>query len=135
MNRAVVIYAYDGRWAWELQAAALLKAVGWDFRLADGLVLFLCTVTDFLAKEKARGVEFCMRVGLSEQVFSLFGELWIGSRGVTGRRHKELGLVGPVVSQRMFLLGHLRRRSVGIGNWGRRRCLRPYGGICVLQAC
>jgi len=29
----------DGHW--ELQAAALLKAVWWDFRLADGLVLFV----------------------------------------------------------------------------------------------
>ena len=23
---------------------------------------------------------------------------------------------------------------MGIRNWGRQRCLRPYGGICVLQA-
>jgi len=39
----------------ELQAAALLKAVWWDFRLADGLVLFVfCMVTDFSAGEKAR---------------------------------------------------------------------------------
>jgi len=26
-------------WHWELRAAALLKAVWWDFRLADGLVI------------------------------------------------------------------------------------------------
>ena len=45
--------------------------------------LFLCTVMDFSAMEKARGVKFCMRVGLlSGQVFSPFGEL--GCRGVTG---------------------------------------------------
>ena len=37
---------------WELQEAALLKAVWWDFRLADGLVV--CTVTYFPAAEKAR---------------------------------------------------------------------------------
>jgi len=29
----------DGHW--ELQAAALLKAIWWDFRLADGLVAIL----------------------------------------------------------------------------------------------
>jgi len=29
---------------------------------------------------------------------------------------------------------HLRRGFVGIRNWGRRCCIRPYGGICVLQA-
>ena len=28
------------------------------------IYLFLCTVTDFSAAEKARGVKFCMRVGL-----------------------------------------------------------------------
>ena len=28
---------------WELQTAALLKAVWWDFRLADGLVYILST--------------------------------------------------------------------------------------------
>jgi len=36
--------------------------------------LFLCTVTDFPAAEKARGVKFCTRVGLlPRQVFSPFG--------------------------------------------------------------
>jgi len=46
-------------------------------------LFFVCTVTDFSAVEKARGVKFCMRVGLlSGQVFSLLVK--IGSRGVTG---------------------------------------------------
>jgi len=38
---------------------------------------------DFSAAEKARGVKFCMRVGLlSGQVFSPFGEDWpAGSHG------------------------------------------------------
>jgi len=37
--------------------------------------LFVCTVTDLSAAEKARGVKFCMRVGLLPgQVFSPFGE-------------------------------------------------------------
>jgi len=45
--------------------------------------LFFCTVTDFSAAERDRGVKFCMRVGLlSGQVFSPFGELWLA--GVTG---------------------------------------------------
>ena len=44
---------------------------------------FVCMVTDFSAAEKARGVKFCMRVGLlSGQVFSPFGEDWLaGSHG------------------------------------------------------
>jgi len=47
------------------------------------VILFVCTVTDFSATEKDRGVKFCMRVGLlSRQVFSPFGELWLaGSHG------------------------------------------------------
>jgi len=45
--------------------------------------LFVCTVTDFSVAEKARGVKFCMHVGLLfGQVFSLFGEDWLaGSHG------------------------------------------------------
>ena len=45
-----------------------------------------CTVTDFSAAEKARGVKFCMSVGLlSGQVFSPFGEHWLaGSHGGGG---------------------------------------------------
>jgi len=35
-------------------------------------------VTDFSAAEKARGVKFCMLIGLLPgQVFSPFGELWL----------------------------------------------------------
>jgi len=44
--------------------------------------LFVCTVTDFSAAEKVRGVKFCMRVGLqSGQVFSPLVNF--RSRGVT----------------------------------------------------
>ena len=55
----------------------------------EGYLLFLlvfCTVTDFSAAEKARGVKFCTRVGLlSGQVFSPFGEHWLaGSHGGGG---------------------------------------------------
>jgi len=64
----------------ELGAAALLKAIWWDLRLASLLTplfcLFLCTVTDFSTAEKDRGMKFCMRIGLlSGQVFSPFGEV------------------------------------------------------------
>ena len=47
------------------------------------LFFFVCTVTVFSAAEKARGVKFCMHVGLlSEQVFSPFSEDWLaGSHG------------------------------------------------------
>jgi len=44
---------------------------------------FVCMVMDFSAVAKARGVKFCMRVGLlSGQVF--FTLVKIGLRGVTG---------------------------------------------------
>ena len=47
------------------------------------LFCFFCTVTDFSAAEKARGVKFCMLVGLlSGHVFSPLVK--IGSRGITG---------------------------------------------------
>jgi len=58
---------------------------------ADALVLFVCflyghTVTDFSVAGKARGMKFCMRVGLlSGQVFSPFGKLLLtGSHGGCG---------------------------------------------------
>ena len=62
----------------ELGAAASRKAVWWDLRLASLLthlfLFFFCTVTDFSAAGKARGVKFFMHVGLlSIQVFSHFG--------------------------------------------------------------
>jgi len=51
--------------------------------------LFLCTVTDFLAAERARGVKVCVRVGLlSGQVFSPFGEDMAREES-QGWRHKS----------------------------------------------
>ena len=45
MPLSSMLTTVDGRW--ELQAAALLKAVWWDFRLADGLVMVaLCNRAD-----------------------------------------------------------------------------------------
>jgi len=40
MPLSSMLTTVDGHW--ELQAAALLKAVWWGFRLADGLVCALC---------------------------------------------------------------------------------------------
>jgi len=53
-------------------------------------VLFVCTVADFSAVEKARGVKLCTGVSLlSGQVFSPFGEDWFagshGGGGITSR--------------------------------------------------
>jgi len=47
--------------------------------------------------------------------------------GLRGRRHyfRDEWPAGSTVSE----------HGMGIRNWERRRCLRPYGGICVLQAC
>jgi len=55
-----------------------------------------------------------------------FGEHWLaGSHGGGGTTSGVNGSGGTTASV----------HGMGIGNWGRRRCLRPYGGICVLQAC
>jgi len=48
------------------------------FSLLCVCLFFVCTVTDFSAAEKDRGMKFCMHVQLlSRQVFSQFGELWL----------------------------------------------------------
>ena len=53
------------------------------------LCSFVCTVPDFSAAEKDRGVKFCTRIRLlSEQVFSHFGKLWLTwshGGGITSR--------------------------------------------------
>jgi len=74
-----------------------------------------------------RGIKFCMRGGLlSGQVFSPFGEYWLaGTHGGGDISSGMNGSGGTTASE----------HGMGIVNWGRRRCLRPYGGICVLQAC
>jgi len=51
---------------------------------ADALVLFVffCTVMDLSVMETVRGVKFCVRVLLSGQALSHFGEVWLaGSHG------------------------------------------------------
>jgi len=84
-------------------------------------------VTDFSAAEKARGVKFCTRVGLlSGQVFSPFGEHWLaGSHGG--------GSIASMIND--SVRSTASEHGMGIRNWRRRRCLRLYGWICVLQAC
>jgi len=89
------------------------------------LSFFVYAVTDFSAAVKARAVKFCMRVGL------LSGQVNIGSRGVTGAALFD----GMYAATDATLRGLMVGGSVGIGNCGRRRCLRPYGEVCVLQAC
>jgi len=56
-----------------------------------------CTVTDFSAAEKDRGMIFCTRVRLLfGQVFSHFGELWLaGSHGggiISGMSYIEIAV-------------------------------------------
>jgi len=97
---------------------------------------------DFSAAEKARGVKFCMHVGLlSGQVFSPLGEDWLaGSHrggGITSHIMRccyeiLFRWVMPIPRHKYW---SQRQRWVGIRNWWRRRPLRPYGGVCVLQAC
>jgi len=90
-------------------------------------VCVFCTLTGFSVAKNDRGVKFCSRVGLlSGQVFSPFGEHWLalshGGGGITSGMNGSGGRSATV-------------HGMGIGKLGRRRCLRPYGGVCVLQAC
>jgi len=92
--------------------------------------------------EKVTGMKFCMSVGLlSGQVFSHFG----GQRSRSpGTKNAQLVLPrsGGMTNSKsrratagecdISAAGEARH---GIRNWGRRRRLRPCGGICVLQAC
>jgi len=64
--------------------------------------------------------------------FSYFGELWLaGSHGGGITSGMSICNVHPGASVQQ----QRAAAAVDIRNWGRRRCLRPYGGICVLQAC
>jgi len=70
------------------------------------LFFFLCTVPDFSAVEKDRGVKLCMLVRLlSGQVFSRFVERWLTwSNG------------GDITSEMSYIRS--RCRAVGIGDSG-----------------
>ena len=73
--------------------------------------LSFCTVTDFSAAEKDRGVKFCTRVGLlSGQVFSRFGELSLAGSHGGGITSGMNGSGGSTASE----------HGMGIQNWGRR---------------
>jgi len=133
--------------AWHLVVGHLCSAgrpSGWA--LAHILVLFVfvcffclhCIRLQISQRWTKIRREFSVCVGLlSGHVFSPFGELWLAGSHGGGAITSECAIRTrrAVVTQRVLMGGHLQRRSVGIGNWGRRRCLRPYGGICVLQAC
>jgi len=89
--------------------------------------LFLVRLRIFQWRKKIGGMKFCMHVGiLSGQVFSTFGELWS-----TGNHGGGSITSGMNVSYGSTASEH----GMGIRNWGRRHCLRPFGRICALQAC
>jgi len=95
--------------------------------------LFFCTVTDFSAAEKGRGVKFACVFGriaaLSGQVFSHFGELWLAwshGGGITS------GMICMEIAVGQSELGAVAWWAFGTEA---RHSVRPYGGICVLQAC
>jgi len=80
---------------------------------------------DFSAAEKARDVQFCIRVGLlSGQVFSHFGELWLAwSHG------------GGITSEMSYIeiaVGQSELGAVAWWNWGRRR---RAGGVVGFASC
>jgi len=77
-------------------------------------------------------MKFCVRVGLlSGQVFCPFGEDWLaGSHGGGGinsgiNYHPDINGKAECVNAQCGSVGQLQL--------GWRRCLRPYGGISVLQ--
>jgi len=86
-------------------------------------LFFVCTVTDFSAAEKDRGVKFCVRVRLLPgQVFSHLVNF--GSRGVTvGHYFRDVRIDALVMRRLPARLGG--QSELG----GRRRRVRPYGGI------
>jgi len=102
------------------------------------LFVIVCTVrpTNFSAAEKDSGVKLCTLVRLLSGMSSFhFGELWLaGSHG---------GALLPVctgATRRLpARLGEQSELSAvarcGSRNWGRRRRVRPYDGICILQVC
>ena len=103
-------------------------------------LFFVCTATDFLAAEKIKAWNFA-------HMFDYYPR-WaapisvnFGSWGVTAAALLP-GCMRPLTDDRRWLPARLGGDSElgamarwGSQNWGQRRWLRPYGGICVLQAC
>jgi len=88
--------------------------------------LFVCTVTDFSTAEKDRGLKFCMRV-----VLAYYPDRSSPLLVNFGSRESRGGITFWVRQTGELCKGH----GMGIRSWGRRRCIKPYGGICILQAC
>ena len=115
------------------------------------VILFLCTVTDFSVAERARGMKFCMLVGLLPgQVFSPFGEIWTrgGSPSSTRSVYAEVTwgknlaweetlavrlvgcqgsvghseLVAAACTEASQGIRNWAQGSAGIRNWGCRHC-------------
>ena len=69
----------------------------WPTLIVFVFLFVFCTVTDFSEAEIARGVTFCMHVGLlSGQVFFPFGEYWIADShaggGISRYRNRRAGV-------------------------------------------
>jgi len=89
-------------------------------------LFFVCTVTNFSAAVKDSGVKLRMLVRL--YTISHFDGLWLAwihSCGITS------GMSYIQIAVGQSELGAVARWTVGIGGAG---LVRPYGGICVLQA-
>jgi len=83
----------------------------------------LCTVTDFSAAEKDRGVKFCMRGQLlSAMSFSHFGELWLAEShggGITSGMYAALNwMQATVPGKARWRFGIGCRGSVGQSELG-----------------
>ena len=83
-----------------------------------------CTVADFSAAERDRGVKFCMCI--SRQVFSPFGEVWLA------RSHGGGGISGqPGVGSSDRAHRHLWLQA-GVGSADRAVIIYPYEGRWAL---
>jgi len=96
-------------------------------------LLCVCTDTDFSAAEMIAAWNFACLFDYYPFRTNLLPFWRTLARVESRRRHyyrDELYTNRSGASQQSR-----RRGSVGSRNWGRRRCVRPYGGICILQAC
>ena len=104
------------------------------------VIFFLCTVTDFSAAEKARGVKFCMHFDLlSGQVFSPFGEDWLarshGGGGITSHMNAPMKLCSD---DRCAFLGTNIEPEATVGGHSElvaAASTKAVWWVCVLQAC
>jgi len=106
---------------------------------------FFCTVTDFSAAEKDRGAwNFaCVLAYYPDRSSPIWrskvkGQDHQGQKNALSAANGRPQLGPYTLTPQCAEAAHRRTVVVGrwgIRNWGWRRCLRPCGGICVLQAC